>query len=145
IDVLLLCPGEEARSFDLAIGLDRDYPMQTALGLVTPAPVIATTQGPPHVGAEGWLFHLDAPNLLLTNLRPALTSEGRGEGTAILARLVEIGGFGGQAELRCVRDPQRAVLLDALGTPQMNVSTQGDAVLLDVARHDLVQLRVDFS
>jgi len=27
----------------------------------------------------------------------------------------------------------------------MDVSTQGDAVLLDVGRHDLVQLRVDFS
>ncbi len=64
--------------------------------------------------------------------------------TGIVARLLEIGGFGGQTEFRCVRDPQRAVLLDALGTPQMEVSTQGDAVVLDVARHDLVQLRVDF-
>jgi len=145
IDVLLLCPGEQTRSFDLAIGLDRDYPMQTALGLATPAPVTATIQGPPHVGSEGWLFHLDAPNLLLTGLRPALAAEGSGEATAILARLVEIGGFGGQAELRCVRDPKRAVLLDSLGTPQMEVSTHGDAVHLDVARHDLVQLRVDLS
>ncbi len=71
IDVLLVCPGEKTQAFDLAIGLDREYPMQTALGMVTPAPVTATTQGPPHVGAEGWLFHLDAPNLLLTSFRPA--------------------------------------------------------------------------
>jgi hypothetical protein len=139
IDVLLSCPGEQTQTFDLAIGLDRDYPMQTALGLATPAPVTATTQGPPHVGAEGWLFHLDVPNLLLTSLHPAL------EGApGIVARLLEIGGFGGQAELRCVRDPQRALLLDALGRPQMDVSTQGDAVLLDVGRYDLVQLRIDF-
>jgi hypothetical protein len=139
LDVLLSCPGEETQTFDLTIGLDRDYPMQTALGLATPAPVTATTQGPPHVGAEGWLFHLDAPNLLLSSLRP--TQDGT---TGIVARLLEIGGFGGQAELRCVRDPQRAVLLDALGTPQRDVSTQGDAVVLDVGRYDLVQLRVDF-
>jgi hypothetical protein len=119
--------------------------MQTALGLTTPAPVAATTQGPPHVGSEGWLFHLDAPNLLLTCLRPAPSSGDRGEGIGIVARLLEIGGFGGQAELRCVRDPQRAQLLDALGSPQMDASTQGDAVLLDVGRHDLVQLRVEFG
>jgi hypothetical protein len=36
-------------------------------------------------------------------------------------------------------------LLDALGTSQMDVSTRGDTVLLDVGRHDLVQLRIDFS
>jgi hypothetical protein len=140
IDVLLLCPGEQTHTFDLAIGLDRDYPMQTALGLATPAPVAATTQGPPHVGAEGWLFHLDAPNLMMTCLRPAA-----GDKAGIVARLLEIGGFGGQAELRCVRDPQQAVFLDALGAPQMEVSTQGDAVVFEVGRHDLVQLRVDFS
>ena len=52
-------------------GLDRDQPMQTALGIVTPVPVVETGMGPPHVGATGWLFHLDAPNLVLTSLRPA--------------------------------------------------------------------------
>jgi hypothetical protein len=140
IDVLLVCPGEATQAFDLAIGLDRDYPIQTALGLVTPAPVAATTQGPPHVGAEGWLFHLDAPNLLLTSLRPATDGS-----DGIVARLLECGGFGGQAELRCVRDPQHAALLDARGSVQMDATTQGDAVLLDVGRHELVQLRVEFT
>jgi hypothetical protein len=140
LDFLLVCPGERTHTFDLAIGMDRDYPMQTALGLATPAPVTATTQGPPHVGAEGWLFHLDAPNLLLSSLRPI--NDGA---SGIVARLLEVGGFGGQAELRCVRDPQRAVLLDALGARQMDASAQGDAVLFDVGRHDLVQLRVDFG
>jgi hypothetical protein len=139
IDVLLICPGEQTRTFDLAIGLDRDYPMRTALGLATPAPVAATTQGPPHVGADGWLFHLDSPNLLLTSVRPA-----EGGAAGIVARLLECSGFGGQAELRCARNPQRAMLLDARGEPQMEASTQGDAVLLDVGRHDLVQLRVEF-
>ncbi|HEY7313536.1 MAG TPA: hypothetical protein VH643_29565 [Gemmataceae bacterium] len=140
IDVLLLCPGEKTQAFDLAIGLDREYPVQTALGMVTPAPVTATTQGPPHIGAEGWLFHLDAPNLLLTSVRPAPDAA-----VGIVARLLECGGFGGHAEFRCVRDPQRAMILDARGTLQMEAPTQGDAVLLDVGRNDLVQLRVDFS
>jgi hypothetical protein len=140
LDILLGCPGEKTQAFDLAVGLDREYPAQTALGLVTPAPVVATTQGPPHVGAEGWLFHLDAPNLLLTSLRPAPDSA-----AGIVARLLECGGFGGHAELRCVRDPRQAAILDARGSLQMDAPTQGDSVLLDVGRNDLVQLRVDFA
>jgi len=155
LDVLLLCPGEQTQTFDLAVGLDREYPMQTALGLTTPTPVVTTMQGPPHVGAEGWLFHLDAPNLLLTSLRP-VTDDWRDAGATtvdagptraigVVARVLEISGFGGRAGLRCVHDPQRALLRDALGTPQMEVSTQGDAVLFDVGRHELVQLHIDFS
>jgi hypothetical protein len=139
IDVLLVCPGEHTTTFDLAVGLDREYPLQTALGLVTPTPVAATTQGPPHVGSEGWLFHLDAPNLLLTNLRPWADDAGLG----ITARLLECSGFAAQAELRCARDPRRAVLVDALGSAQIESTVRGDAVVFEVARHDLAQLRIE--
>src|SRR5207244_5409779 len=111
VDILLVPEGETSPSFDLALGLDRDYPMQTALGMVTPVPVVPTAKGPPHVGATGWLFHLDAPNLVLTGLRPA--PEGA---DAVIARLLECGSHGLQAEFRCVRDPRRAVLRDASGT-----------------------------
>jgi hypothetical protein len=140
LDVILVPPGETAQVFDLGIGLDRDYPMQTALGMVTPVPVAATTQGPPHVGATGWLFHLDAPNLLLTGLRPAPDGV-----DGVVARLLECSGHGCQAELRCVRDPVRAMFLDARGTLQYDATTQGDAVQFEVARNDLLHLRVDFS
>jgi hypothetical protein len=140
LDVLLVCPGETAQVFDLAIGLDRDFPMQTALGLVTPAPAIAVDRGPPHVGQEGWLFHLDAPSLLLSSLRPTA-----GGADGVTARLLECAGHAIAAELRCLRDPVRASLMDARGTTLTELSTQGDAVLLDVARNDLVQLRVDFG
>jgi hypothetical protein len=140
LDVILAPEGETYRSFDLAIGLDRDYPMQTALGLVTPVPVAATAQGPPHVGATGWLFHLDAPNLLLTSLRPAPDGA-----DGVIARLLECSGHGGAAEFRCVRNPRRATFLDARGNGLLDAPTQGDAVQLDAARHDLIQLRADFS
>ncbi len=50
-----------------------------------------------------------------------------------------------QAELPCVRDPQRAVLLDARGTPLLDVSVQGDAVSFGVSPGDLVQLRIEFE
>jgi hypothetical protein len=114
--------------------------MQTALGMISPAPVVATSQGPPHGGASGWLFHLDAPNLMLTNLRPGP------DGTdAVTARLLETSGHDGPAELRCVRNPVRASLLDARGNLLLDATTRDDAVQLEVTRNDLVQLRVEFS
>jgi hypothetical protein len=140
LDVLLVTEGETARGFDLGIGLDREHPTQTALGAVSPVAVVPTDRGPPHVGATGWLFHLDASNLLLTSLRPA--EEGA---DAVVARLLECGGFGGPAELRCVRDPARAALLDARGESLTDATTQGDAVQLEVPANDLVHLRIEFS
>jgi hypothetical protein len=140
IDVILVPQGETARAFDLAIGLDRDYPMQTALGMVTPAPLVPTDQGPPHVGAAGWLFHLDAPNLMLLGMRPAPDGA-----DGVLARMLECAGHGGHAELRCVRDPQRAMVLDGRGFNLMEAPTQGDVAGFDIAQGDLLQVRVDFS
>jgi alpha-mannosidase len=148
LDVLLLCPGETAQVFDIGIGLDRDYPMQTALGLVTPTPVVPVDRGPPHVGQDGWLFHLDAPNLVLGSLRLAtpLNEADTAAASAITARLLECAGAGtGGAELRCVRDPVRATLIDGRGNFVADAHTHGDAVVLDAAPNDLIQVRIDFT
>jgi hypothetical protein len=140
LDVILVPAGETAQAFDLGLGLDREHPMQTALGMVSPVPVVPTTKGPPHVGATGWLFHLDAPNLAVPSVRPAAAGA-----DAMVFRMLECSSHSGPAELRCVRDPRRAVLLDARGTELLEASVSGDTVLLDVTGNDLVQVRVEFS
>lgn len=139
LDVVLLPEGETGRSFDLALALDRDYPMQTAQGIVTPAVAVPVEKGPPHVGAAGWLFHLNAPNLLLTTLRPVPGAD------AVVARLIECAAHAGQAELRCARDPQRALLIDAQGTPLLDGYVSGDAATFETAAGEIVQLRVEFE
>ena len=48
LDVILIPEGETAHTFDLALALDREHPTQTALGMVTPVPVVPTAKGPPH-------------------------------------------------------------------------------------------------
>jgi hypothetical protein len=140
LDVILITEGEQATAFDLGMALDRDYPMQTALGLATPAPVVATDRGPPAPGATGWLFHLDALNLMLTTLRPAVDGA-----DAVTARLFECGFASGAAQLRCARNPQRAFLVDGHGQRLADLAIDGDAALLDVAKNDLVQVRIEFS
>ncbi len=140
LDVLLVCPGEKTQAFDLAIGLDREYPMQTALGMVTPAPVVATTQGPPHVGDRGLAVPPRRPQPAADQPPPR-------------ARRCD-GHRGPAAGVRRFRRPGRAALRPRSPAghaprcprhPANGAATQADAVLLDVARNDLVQLRVDFS
>jgi hypothetical protein len=139
LDVILLPEGESAQTYDLAIGLDREQPAQTALGLMTPVPVVPTTAGPPHVGATGWLYHFDAPHLLLHSFRPA------DDGThALLARVQECTGYGAQVGLRCARDPERALATDIRGNVLMEATVSGDTVSFEIAPNDLISLRIEF-
>lgn len=140
LDVILTSPGEAETAFDLALGLDRENPMQTAWGLVSPVVVVPVSKGPPHVGDKGWLFHLDAPNLLLTSLRPAPAG-----GDAITAQLLECGFGGGAAEFRCVRNPRRATWLDVRGETLRELETREDAAVFEVSANELGQVRVEFS
>jgi hypothetical protein len=159
LDVILVPPAEHGHIFDLGIGLDREHPMQTALGVITPVPVLATDKGPPHIGATGWLFHLDTANLLLLGMRPGGREQHEpnysgvappgepavDQSDAVTARLLECAALSSQAEFRCVRNPRRAVLLDARGSRLLELSVNGDAVPFEVTPGDFVQLQAEFS
>lgn len=153
LDVILMPEGETASAFDLGISIDREVPMQTALGYASPLAIVPTEKGPPHIGASGWLFHVDASNLLMTRLVPGTVAAPTeddpapppGPRDAVTARFLECAGCSGLAEFRCVRDPQRAVVLDARGQFMLQAGVDGDAVHLEVSPNDLVQVQVEFS
>jgi hypothetical protein len=92
------------------------------------------------VGTTGWLFHVDAPNLLFFNLRPAPD-----HADGIVARFLECSNHWVQATIRCVRDPHRASLIDARGNALNTCSVNGDSVSFEMPAGDLSQLKVDFS
>lgn len=140
LDVILVPEGETTQVFELALGVEREHLMHTAQGMVTPVPILATAKGPPHVGAAGWLFHLDAPNLVLASMRPL--PEGA---DGVTCRFLEVNNHGGPAELRCVRDPKHATVVNAKGEMQFDATLNGDAVSFESTACDLVQLRVSFS
>jgi hypothetical protein len=140
-DVILVPEGEQANFFELGLALDREYPMQAAVGMISPLAVVPTTKGPPHIGPTGWLFHVDSPNLLLINLRPVADAS-RG----FIATFLETSGVhGGSAELRCVRDPAGAVLVDGDDQPTTGLTVVGDAVRLEFAAGELFRVRVDLG
>lgn len=141
-DVILVPEGETARSFDFLLSADRDIPMQTALGWVSPTPLVETSKGPPHFGVTGWLGHIDMPSLVLTSLKPA--PPGDGADRAVAARLIECSGYGGAAELRMARDPQRASLIDGMGKPLQPLPILGDAVQVEYSAGETVRVLLEW-
>jgi hypothetical protein len=139
LDILLITEGESARTFELGLALDRSVPMHTAQAMVTPLPVIDVANGPPHIGAVGWLFYLDATNLLLTSLEAAP------EGDAVIAHILETHTEGGQAELRCPRNPVQAELINLNGEQQQHCRIDGDSVGFDFGPGELIILRIAFA
>lgn len=149
LDVILVPEGETTTTFDLGIALDRDQPMLTAWGVCSPLAVVPTTKGPPHVGAAGWLFHLDMPSLLLTRMLPGVREQSEGTSPpeprdAIVAQLVECSGQPAHAELRCLRNPTRAAALDGLGRFVLNHHFTGDTIYVEASPHDWTQIQIEF-
>jgi len=142
-DVVLVPEGEQARSFDLLLATDRDVPMQTAAGWVSPAPMVETEKGPPHFGTSGWLAHVDMPSLIVTALQPCAASEGANR--AIAVRLMESAGFGGAAELRFARDPSRASTVDGEGNSLQPLTMTGDAVQLEFSAGETLRVKLDWE
>ncbi len=139
LDVILIAEGETARVFDLALGLDLDEPAHAAMDFITPSVAIPVAKGPPHVGTSGWLFHVDAGNLVLTSLRPA--PEGA---DAVIARLVECRGLATLAQLRCPRNPVRAALVNERDDSLSELPVSGDAVSLNLCGNEMQRVRVEF-
>lgn len=142
-DVILIPEGERGRSFELLLATDRDVPMQTALGWVSPAPVVFTEKGPPPVGPSSWLAHVDMPSLILTSMRPVEPSEGFSR--AVACSFVETAGFGGAAELRFARDPQEAALVDGNDTFRDSISIPGDAIPLEYSAGETLRIKAEWS
>ncbi|MFM7151465.1 MAG: hypothetical protein ACKO23_16635 [Gemmataceae bacterium] len=140
LDVLLMTEGEKEKVFDLAVGLDREQPMQTALGLVSPAPVLPVKGGLPLSHPSSWLFHLDASNVMVTSLRSIDESS-----PSIRAVLQECSGHFGMGQFRCFRNPHHAEIQDLKGQTQSVLQVEGDAINLEINAHDLASLRIDFS
>jgi hypothetical protein len=142
-DVILVPEGEQARSFEMLLATDREVPMQTAAGWVSPSPVVETDRGPPHFGISGWLAHIDMPSLIVTALQPCEADAGANR--AIAARFIESAGFGGAAELRFARDPSRASLVDGEGRALNSLTMVGDAVQLEYSAGETFRVKLEWE
>jgi hypothetical protein len=141
-DVILIPEGEQARTFDLIVAMDREYPMPTAAGWTAPSPVVMTTKGPPHIGPTAWLAHVDLPSVLMTGLRPVAAGDGMSRAVAL--RLMETAGFAGSTEIKFARDPNRAVSFSGDDHPGGEIGLTGGGVPVDFSANETFRIRAEW-
>lgn len=136
LDTMLVVRGETQRRFRLGVGFDLNYALPSALELLNPTPLVS--QAPqPSPANTGWLFHIDAKNVVATHWEP-LEIEGRVRGFRV--RVLETEGRAGQARLRAFRSIASARQTDFLGQTLVDLPLDDDAVRLDFTAHEWLQV-----
>jgi alpha-mannosidase len=144
LDTLLLAGAETGREFRLGVVLDLEHPYQAALDLITPAPVLPTSEGPPASGARGWLLHLDHKAVAVTHVG-FVESTGEGRGWGLVLNLIETAGQSARCRIRFFRDPTWARQVDFQGELIVDLPIDRDAVLVDLTPSELARLEVTLA
>ena len=97
----------------------------------------------PRPGAEkGWLFHIDAKNVIATHWAPVVHEQSI---TGFRARLLELAGRGTSVTLRTFRNVARARHIDLRGDPAENLSVEEDRIRFDLSAHELFELEANWA
>jgi hypothetical protein len=90
----------------------------------------------------GWLFHLDARNVLATCWEPLLAE---GKATGFRVRLLETEGRSAALGLRSFRPVTSARKTDFLGEVQSELSVEDDQVNVEIGPREWTQVEVVFA
>jgi alpha-mannosidase len=123
------------------VALDLEYPFQAALDLVSPALVVPTEAGAPRTGPAGWFFQLDNKAVAVTRLSYADPS-GDGRGWGVAFHLLETSGRPARCRLRTFRPPVWARQTDLQDELIIDLTVDGDTVLIDLTPHELARIDV---
>ena len=137
LDSLLVVRGESQRRFRFGVGFDLPYALPSALELISPVTAVAETASPPRTANTGWLFHVDAKNVVATHWEPLVVD---GQLRGFRARLLETEGRPGRARLRAFRAIASARQTDFLDQTLVDLPLDEDGVRLDFAAHEWVQV-----
>ncbi len=156
LDTLLVTRGESARRFELAIGVGVAQPAASALDVIAP-PAVLFDEGPALANRSGWLFHVDARNVVATHWSPlfeeAEPAESAEAGQAAAprvasgfrVRLLETAGRGGRVALRAFRTLAVARQVDFLGQTIVESKVEHDRIMLDFAAYEWIELEALFE
>ncbi|MBL8824545.1 MAG: hypothetical protein JNJ77_18305 [Planctomycetia bacterium] len=138
LDTLLVVEGETETQFRFALSVDDDLPHRTAQDWLTPA-IVVPNQKQPASSTTGWLFHLDAPSVLILDISREPFKE-----KSILVRLVESFGYATDAVLLCPSPPKSAAVVNSWGDVMHTITPQQDSVPLRLGCYEFQQVRLDF-
>ncbi len=134
--VPLISRGERQRKFRLGIGLDLTHPMLDAIGVLSP-PLIVPDAAQPTSGTSGWLFHIDARNVIATHWEPIL------DGTSVSGfrvRLLETAGRPANLTLSAFRPVKSAQQVDFRGEPAGDCTVTEGKICVDLPAHGWTEL-----
>ena len=161
LDTLLVVRGETPRHFRLAIGIDLPHPWMAALDMFTPITMHVESAAPPTPARHGWLFHIDARNVVATSWEPlthgpdaqppagvaAPSFNPEPTATAPVARvsgfrirLYETEGRAGRVQLRCFRTPASARRTNFEHHPTGDLAIEDDRIILDIAAYEWLEV-----
>jgi len=141
LDTLLVVRGETARSFRLGIGVDLTHPVSAALDFLAPQNVLAQKAPPPTTGT-GWLFHVDAKNVIATHWDPLLR-DGRVAGFRV--RLLETEGRRSETRLRSFRAIASARKVNFQNEQPTELPVADDKITIDLKPHEWAQVEAEFA
>jgi alpha-mannosidase len=141
LDTLLIAGREACRRFRVGVVLDQEYPYQAALDFVCPPCAVPVASGPPAAGPSGWFLQTDQRGVAVTRVEPlARHAEGRGWGLAF--HVLETTGRPSRCRLRLTRNPTWARQTDFNGDLIVDLTVDGDTVLIDLTPHELARVEV---
>lgn len=139
LDTLLIVRGESARRFRLGIGVDLPYPVPAALGLL--APEVVLREAAPPLAPSGWLFHVNAKNVVATAWEPVVSED---RATGVRVRLLETEGRPTQVVLRALRPVKTARKTDLASPDPLELPIADDQVTIEIGAHEWVEVEVSF-
>ena len=137
LDSLLVVRGESQRRFRLGIGVDLKQPMHDAQELMGRT-LVSTHQAQPRSAPTGWLYHIDARNLLVTSWQPLPDKNG------LRIRVLETADRATRAQLTTVKPIKQAVQTNFQGKPVVECRVEEERAVLDIAANEWVQFDIEW-
>lgn len=140
LDAMLIVAGETRREFRLALGVNLgDLASAAEETLLGGLPVVPLEL--PAEDRSGWLFHLDASNVVALDWQPVSLPPGS---SGFRVRLLETLGKAGRVKLRTLKPVAGARQIDERGESIVTVPTADDSLLIDFAAFELVRVEAWF-
>jgi alpha-mannosidase len=141
LDTLLLVPGETQRRFRLGIGVDVAHPYAAASEFLAP-PTVLTDIGPAPGNRSGWLFHLNARNVVSTAWEPVFEGQNL---HGVRTRLAETENRAVTLTIQSFRQVAKARKVDFLGGQLEELTVRDDRVTVPFKGHEWTQIEIDFE
>ena len=168
VDAILIAGQERCRTFEFVIGVDQQFPMQSAFHVMNPAFTLATQSRKPRGSNSGWLFQVRERNVVLTRIMPAPVvgddadhtadfsvaedlqpldpaDSQTTDGSAFVVRLLECEGRHRRVHLSCFRVPVLARQRDLQGRLLSELSIEDGQVVLEMSAFEIADVELCFA